>query len=86
MEREKTRIVVCSKNKAKNDAVESTIKRFVENYEIIPLNTVSGVSETPIGDEEGITGCLNRIKNAMEQVTDADMYIAMEGILTKTFD
>ena len=30
MEREKTKIVVCSKNKAKNDAVESTIKRFAK--------------------------------------------------------
>lgn len=78
------KIVVCSKNKAKNAAVENVIKRFINNYEIISLETVSGVSETPIGDEEGILGCQNRINDAKRQEPNADLYIAMEGILVET--
>lgn len=80
------KIVVCSKNKAKNLAVENVIKEFIQEYNIYSLDTISGVSETPIGDEEGITGCMNRIKDAQEKIPDANFYIAMEGILTKTFD
>lgn len=79
------KVVVCSKNKAKNAAVENVLKDFVRAYTIWPVETDSGVSETPIGDEEGITGCKNRIKDALSQIPDADLYIAMEGIITKTF-
>ena len=82
----KKKIVVCSKNKAKNKAVENVVKGFIDEYEIISLDTNSKVSETPIGDEEGITGCINRISDAKTQIKNADLYIAMEGILTKTFD
>lgn len=77
------KIVVCSKNKAKNCAVEEIIKKFIEEYEIISLNTDSGVSETPMSHDEGIEGCINRINSAKKQVSDADIYIAMEGILNK---
>lgn len=86
MENKKIKIVVCSKNKAKNAAVENVIKYFIKNYNIFSIDTNSGVSETPIGDEEGITGCMNRISDARKQVNDANFYIAMEGILTKTLD
>lgn len=86
MENKRIKIVVCSKNKAKNTAVENVIKQFIEDYNIYSIDTNSGVSETPIGDEEGITGCINRINDAKKQVNDANLYIAMEGILTKTFD
>lgn len=82
----KMKIVVCSKNKAKNTAVENVIKDFINNFNIYSLDTNSGVSETPISDEEGITGCKNRIEDAKKQINDANLYIAMEGILTKAFD
>ena len=45
-----------------------------EEFEIISLETNSGVSETPIGDEEGIRGCLNRIKDANNQEKAGDLY------------
>ncbi len=78
------KIIVCSKNAAKNNAVEEVIKRFFIEYSIESLETSSGVSETPMGDEEGILGCLNRIKDAISQSPNANLYIAMEGILSKT--
>lgn len=77
----KKRIIICSMNKAKNDAVTSVVKDYFRNFDLIPIKTESGVSETPTSDEEGIKGCYNRIKDAMKQ-TDADMYIAMEGIVS----
>ncbi len=79
---EKKKIVVCSMNKAKNNAVKKVLGDYFEDFEVIPLETDSGVSATPIGDDEGLLGCRNRIENAKGQVGDADIYIAMEGILT----
>lgn len=80
----KKRIIICSKNLAKNNAVKNVMKDFFEEFEIISLETKSGVSETPIGDEEGITGCINRIKDARKQEEIGDLYVAMEGILSET--
>lgn len=80
------KIIVCSKNKAKNCAVENVVKEFIQDYEIVSLNTNSNVSETPMSNEEGIKGCINRIEDAKIQVNDADIYIAMEGILNKVCD
>lgn len=81
MENSENLIIVCSKNAAKNDAVKEVMNNFFDSYKIKSLNTNSGVSETPVGDEEGITGCLNRIKDALEQDRSGYLYVAMEGIL-----
>lgn len=78
------KIVVCSKNESKNYAVESVMNQYFKDYEIISIETKSGVSETPINDDEGIEGCLNRIKDAIKQKVTGDLYVAMEGILTET--
>lgn len=83
MKNNKELIIVCSKNKAKNSAVESVIKDYIQEFEIISLETNSNVSETPIGNEEGILGCLNRIKDALTQNDNGNLYVAMEGILDK---
>ena len=77
-------IIVCSKNKAKNEAVRNVMENFFTKFNIKSLETNSGVSETPIGDEEGIEGCHNRIKDAINQESNGDLYVAMEGILTET--
>lgn len=77
-------IIVCSKNKAKNDAVKNVMNYFFEDFEIESLETNSKVSETPVNDEEGIQGCINRIKDALNQNKDGNLYVAMEGILSKT--
>lgn len=79
------KIVICSKNKAKNAAVENVIKDFFTEYKIISLDTNSLVSETPMSHEEGILGCINRINDAFNK-EGADLYIAMEGILNSVGD
>lgn len=78
------KIVVCSKNRSKNEAVKNIMENYFDKFEMISLETNSGVSETPIGDEEGLTGCFNRIEDAKKQVNNADLYVAMEGILCET--
>lgn len=78
------KIIVCSKNKAKNDAVKNVMKDFFLEVDIVSLETESGVSETPIGDEEGIRGSKNRILSALEQDDSGNLYVSMEGILTET--
>lgn len=78
------KIIICSKNKAKNDAVKIVLKQFFESFDTKALETDSEVSETPIGDDEGIEGCLNRIKDAISQDNTGMLYIAMEGILSET--
>ena len=83
MKEDKKIIIVCSKNKAKNDAVRNVMEQFFDNFCIKSVNTNSRVSETPIGDEEGIEGCHNRINDAIIQDKNGDLYVAMEGILTK---
>ena len=77
-------IIICSKNKAKNKAVQNVMSQFFKDFTINSLETKSGVSETPVDDNEGILGCHNRIKSALEQENTADLYVAMEGILTTT--
>ena len=70
-------IVVCSKNKAKNDAVNIVMGEYFDDFEIKSLETNSDVSETPIGDDEGIKGCLNRIEDAISQLffVDGQLYM-----------
>ena len=84
MQNDNKLIIVCSKNKAKNEAVKNVMMQYYKNLEIKSLETNSNVSETPIGDEEGIKGCLHRIKDAISQNENGNLYIAMEGILSKT--
>lgn len=84
MQSKKNLIIVCSKNKAKNDAVIRVMEQYFEDFEIKSLETNSGVSETPIGDEEGLIGCFNRINDAVKQEECGDLYVAMEGILSET--
>ena len=76
-------VIVCSKNKEKNAAVNNVIKNFIENYEIKSLETNSKVSVTPMSDDEGIKGCINRINDALFKEPNANLYIAMEGILSQ---
>ena len=80
------KIVVCSKNKSKNHDVKNVLDDFFDEYEILPLSTDSKVSETPMSDEEGLEGCKNRIEDAKTQISDAKLYIAMEGIISKVDD
>ncbi len=78
----KKKIVVCSKNQAKNQAVADIFVNYFDDIEICSVETNSGVSETPMSDNEGLLGCKQRIDDAMKK-EDGDIFVAMEGIISK---
>jgi inosine/xanthosine triphosphatase len=77
------KIVITSKNPGKNKAARLALKKLLGDIEIISVDADSGVSNTPISDEEGVQGCLNRIADGKKQVNDADVYVGLEGIISK---
>lgn len=75
------KIILTTTNKAKNEALQKTLKKLSIDANVISLKVETGVSKTPTTDEEGIIGAINRIKNAKEAGHEADIYIGMEGII-----
>lgn len=76
-------ILVASKNPAKVEAAERAISSVFKDYKLEAVEVDSGVSKTPDSDEEGIRGCLNRIKEAKKLFPDKDIYIGLEGIIRR---
>lgn len=78
------KIAVTSTNIAKLQSVENIFKAVLktQDIEITPFDISSGVSETPINDNEAILGCRNRI-DAINQKEKFDYVIAMEGLIQK---
>lgn len=72
------KIVVASRNPKKIEAVENVMRRIYENVEILSVEVDSGVTYTPVGDEETIKGARNRAERAL-QMTDAELGIGIEG-------
>ncbi|HDX9703221.1 inosine/xanthosine triphosphatase [Bacillus thuringiensis] len=76
------KVVLTSTNQAKTRAVSDTFASvFSGNFEIISTSVESGVSETPVNDEEALVGCRERIKNV--NIEDFDYIVAMEGLIQK---
>ncbi len=73
------KIIICTKNKAKIQAIEEVLGKIWSNVEMIGEKFFSNVSEQPLTEEEGINGAINRAKNAKLKYSDADYYIGMEG-------
>ncbi|WP_404329574.1 DUF84 family protein [Mesobacillus maritimus] len=74
-------ISIGSKNPAKIAAVEQAFQGYA--FEIVPVDTESGVSEQPLTDEETIRGAINRAVSAFD-VSGADIGIGLEGGVQKT--
>lgn len=78
-------IIITTKNKAKINALEYICKELFCNYQIISIESSSGVNETPTNDEEAIQGCENRIKNTLKETTlKPDYIVALEGLVEHT--
>lgn len=75
------KVILTTKNLGKTEAVKKVIDELFPGSEVIGIKVDSGVSATPMSDDEGIKGALNRIKNAKKEIPDADMYLGLEGIL-----
>ena len=77
------RVVLTSTNKAKRTAVEQVFSQFTNDLELVCTDVDSGVSNTPDTDDEGIKGCIQRIEEGKKHIPDGDLYIGLEGIVTK---
>ncbi len=77
------KIVLSSRNKAKILAAKKVFSEVYENFDLETVEVHSGVSNTPMTDEEGIQGCLNRIEEAKKLASAGDIYVGLEGIITK---
>ncbi len=76
------RIAIGSKNPVKVNACKNVMEKLYGEVEIIPVEIDSGISHTPLTDEETIKGARNRAYQALEK-TKADMGVGMEGGITK---
>ncbi|MEA1927625.1 MAG: inosine/xanthosine triphosphatase [Candidatus Auribacterota bacterium] len=75
-------IAVGSKNPLKLQAVESILGNIFPEARFVAVKTESGVSHTPLSNEETITGATRRAGQARE-ITGADWGIGLEGGMAK---
>ncbi|EPY26006.1 hypothetical protein STCU_06368 [Strigomonas culicis] len=68
-------------NKAKLDSVSAVVKKCFPNdtHEIVPVSTVSCVSDQPMSAEETQKGCIHRAKEALRLCERADFGVGIEG-------
>jgi inosine/xanthosine triphosphatase len=77
------RIAVGSTNPVKIDAVRMVASRAFPGAEVIGLDSASGVSEQPWGDEETRQGALNRAR-AVLAAAGSDLGVGLEGGVLET--
>jgi inosine/xanthosine triphosphatase len=78
------KIIICTENKAKVEAIEGVLKRVWSNFSIINEKFPSDIPEQPLSEEEGIQGAINRANNGRVKYLDADYFIGMEGYVDTT--
>jgi inosine/xanthosine triphosphatase len=66
-------------NKAKNEAVIKVFTKVFGSVEAVPVESESGVSQQPMSDDEAIKGAINRAKQALYKVGEAEYGIGLEG-------
>lgn len=72
------KIAVGSKNPLKLEAVESILKKLYPEAEYIPVEVDSGVSSTPLSNEETIAGARQRAREAIT-ISRSDWGVGLEG-------
>jgi len=78
------RIVVGSVNPVKVEAVRRVACRVFGSFDLLSVGVGSGVSHTPIGEDEIIRGAMNRALNA-SKISSGDLYVGMEGGVVEKF-
>jgi len=79
------KIAVGSTNPVKIAATKNVMKKIYGNsVEVVPIKVESGVSHTPIGEEEIVRGAKNRAIRALQAI-QADIGVGMEGGIVKKF-
>ena len=79
------KIAVGSKNPLKLEAVKIILKKLYPEAEYVPVEVDSGVSHTPLTNEETIAGARRRAKEAMD-LARADWGVGLEGGMARVGD
>lgn len=75
------KIIVCTENKAKVNAITEVFSDLLPEAEIVSQAFSSNVPDQPISEQEGIDGAINRAQNARLEYPDALYCIGMEGFV-----
>lgn len=77
------KIAVATTNKGKLVGIKRAFAEHAASgrysYALIPISVESGVSDTPLSDEEMLEGCSNRLMALRSIAPEADIYAAVEG-------
>lgn len=79
------KIAIGSLDPLKLKAVESILGLFYPEADFITLKTESGVSHTPLSNDETIAGARKRAQDSLI-ISDADLGVGLEGGVTKISD
>lgn len=68
-------------NKAKVESVRAAVNKCfpAQVHEVKSVNVDSGVSNQPMSADETTKGAMNRAQRAIEQISDADFGVGLEG-------
>lgn len=75
------KVVIGSLNRAKNEAVKNIFDKIWNKNEYVSVKTNPKISNQPKSSEEAIDGAINRAKDALTKVKDADFGIGLEGTI-----
>lgn len=78
------KVLVTTTNEAKLAAIKQVFESFFGAADLYPIKVNSGVSETPVNDNEAINGCKNRIDMVRGDAGEMDYLVAMEGLVEHT--
>ncbi len=78
------KVVVGSENPVKINAAKKAFNKLFGKVEIMGIKVDSEVGEQPFSNEMTLIGAINRAKNAMKKVTNADYWVGIEGGLYVT--
>ena len=73
------KIAIGSANPTKVEAARRAAVKVWPGAEVIAVAVPSGVNEQPMSDDETIRGAVNRARNALAAVSDAQIGMGVEG-------
>ena len=75
------RVIVASLNPAKINAVKGAFEDVFpdDNFSFEGVSVASEVPDQPMSDSETKQGALNRVRNAKQEIEDADFYVGLEA-------
>jgi inosine/xanthosine triphosphatase len=81
-------IVIGSENPVKLEAARRAFSRVFPEMKLhtVTCKVASGVASQPQGDDEALSGALNRARAASTQVPAADFFVGIEGAVADTAD